>query len=176
MNRSLLITLFVVGAFAFACVPRSRTDASTALLTAFRQSRSIISPAANTPVPPTTSHGTRDEKNDQTLSAELNVTAQPNEVLFVLDVTNGGSKRVEVNFPDGQTYDFEVVDSVGREVWHWAQGQIFTQSMQNKLLGKGQSMRISERWRAPRVGRYTAIARLRSSNYPVEQKVVFDVR
>ncbi len=176
MNRPVLILLFVAGAFVFAAVPRSHTDASTALLTAFRQSRSVVKPASATGSASGAGRATPDDKNEQTLSAELNVTAQPNEVLFVLNVTNGGGKRVEVNFPNGQTYDFVVVDSTGREVWRWAQGRLFTQSIQNKLLSRGQSMRISERWHAPRTGRYTAVAMLRSTNYPVEQKVAFDVR
>ena len=70
--------------------------------------------------------------------------------------------------------DIVVVDSVGREVWHWSNGRMFTQGVQNKQLGTGDTMQVDEAWK-PRVqsGHYTAIATLNSSNYPVEQRVDF---
>jgi hypothetical protein len=171
MNRSVLIALCVAGALAFACGPRAQTNASTALRTVFRQSRSVVAPAAQTPT-----RAKSTDHHEQTLSAQFDVTAQPEEVLFVLNVTNEQGKRVEVNFGDGQLHDFVVVDAAGRQVWRWAEGRIFTQTIQNKLLGRGQSMRISARWRGARPGHYTAVARLRSSNYPLEQRVEFDAR
>ncbi len=63
---------------------------------------------------------------------------------------------------------------MGREVWHWADGRMFTQSLQNKLLASGDTMKIAEQWDAPAMkGRYTAVAKLRSSNFPLEQRVSF---
>jgi hypothetical protein len=172
MNRRLIISLFIAGAFAFACGPRSHTDASTAIRTAFGQSRGLITPANTGSPRRSTTAGERDG-HEQTLAAQFDVTVQENEVLFVLDVRNAGPKKVEVTFPSGQAYDFVVVDSAGRQVWRWADGHIFTQSVRNKLLGRGQSIRISERWRAPTTGQFTAIATLKSTNYPVEQRWTF---
>ena len=40
----------------------------------------------------------------------------------------------------------------------------------------GKRQEVSERWRTPRPGHYTAIARLRSKNYPLEQRVEFEAR
>jgi hypothetical protein len=96
------------------------------------------------------------------------------DVRFNLSVANTSPKNVEVNFASGQSYDFVVVDSVGREVWRWSTDRIFTQSVRNKLLGKGEAIEASEKWSPAKPGKFTAIAQLTSSNYPVEKKVVFE--
>jgi hypothetical protein len=169
VNRPFLITLCVIGALAFALIPSARTDASTAMLTVIRHSGSLIAPT-RTPGTAATRDGT------PKLSSQFRVTIQPNDVLFTLDVINEGGKKLEVTFPDGQLYDFIVRDSTGREVWRWAKGRLFTQTMRAKLLERNQSMRLSEHWTAPAAGRYTAVARLRSNNFPVEQQIEFAAR
>jgi hypothetical protein len=169
VNRPLLITLCVVGALAFALIPRARTDASTAMLTVIRNSGSLIAP-----VRAPGSRATRDATPK--LSTQFNVTVQPNDVLFTLDVMNEGGKKLEVTFPNGQLYDFVVRDATGREVWRWGKGRLFTQTMRAKLLERGQTLRLSEHWTAPAPGRFTAVARLRSNNFPVEQQIEFDAR
>jgi hypothetical protein len=169
VNRPLLITLCVVGALAFALIPRARTDASTAMLTVIRNSGSLIAP-----VRAPGSRAARDATPK--LSTQFNVTVQPNDVLFTLDVMNEGGKKLEVTFPNGQLYDFVVRDATGREVWRWGKGRLFTQSMRAKLLERGQTLRLSEHWTAPAPGHFTAVARLRSNNFPVEQQIEFDAR
>ena len=84
---------------------------------------------------------------------------------------------MELSFPDGQQYDFTVVDSVGREVYRWGSGRMFTQSVQNKLMDGATTMRIDERaeMTLPR-GTYVAMATLRSSNYPIKESSTFAVR
>ena len=78
---------------------------------------------------------------------------------------------MELSFPSGKSYDIVVVDSAGREVWHWSNGRIFTQGVQNKQLGTGDSINVNETWTKTQPGSYTAIALLNSSNFPVEQRV-----
>jgi hypothetical protein len=111
------------------------------------------------------------------LTSKLDVAVASREVHFALVVTNVGDKHAELNFPSGQSYDFVVVDSTGREVWRWALGRMFTQSVQNQQLGVRDAMRVSETWTPAKVkakpGRYTAIATLTSTNYPVEERVEF---
>ncbi len=110
------------------------------------------------------------------LDTRLDVQVAPQAIRFALNVTNAGAKHVELNFRNGQSYDFVVVDSAGRQLWHWAAGRMFTQTVRNKQLSKGESMRMEQKWAdsiAP--GRYTAIATLTSSNYPVEQRAEFVV-
>jgi hypothetical protein len=50
---------------------------------------------------------------------------------------------------------------------------MFTSGVQNKQLGVGDVMQVSESWDKPKPGHYTAIALLKSSNFPVEERVDF---
>ena len=79
----------------------------------------------------------------------MNVDVAATEVRFALNVDNVGKKHVELSFPNGKSYDFVVVDSLGREVWHWSKGRMFTQGVQNKQLGTGDVMHVSEAWKRP---------------------------
>jgi len=90
-------------------------------------------------------------------------------------VKNVGKKHLELTFRSGQSYDFVVVDSIGREVWRWSAGRMFTQGVQNKQLSGGDSMHARETWMAPTPGHYTAIATLNSANFPTEQRADFVV-
>jgi hypothetical protein len=108
------------------------------------------------------------------IASNLDVRVEQRSVRFALSVTNSGRKNVELRFPSGQTHDFVVVDSVGREVWRWGDGRLFTQGLQNKNLAGGKTMKLAEQWEEPaRHGRYTAVATLISANYPVQQRVDF---
>jgi hypothetical protein len=54
---------------------------------------------------------------------------------------------------------------------------MFTQSLQNKLLDGGETLHIEERAeKALPSGTYMAVATLRSTNYPVEQRFSFQLR
>lgn len=57
---------------------------------------------------------------------------------FSLHVTNNTAKMLELQFPDGQTHDFIVLDFAGKEVWRWSEGRMFTSAMRSTTLkGKG---------------------------------------
>jgi hypothetical protein len=165
MNTRLIISLLCAGALAFACGPRSHSEAP-----ALATTQPVQAPAAAT-----RTHRVTSKKAGVELASHLAVDVRPREVRFALDVTNVGKKHAELDFPNGQAYDIVVVDSAGREVWRWARGRMFTQSMQNKQLGGGDSMQIAESW-TPVPGHYTVIATLNSSNYPVEERADFTVR
>ena len=96
---------------------------------------------------------------------------------FTLDVTNVGRKNVELTFPDGQTHDFAVLDSAGREVYRWGADRMFTQSVQNRTIDGGETLHIAER-ATPTLpqGSYVAVATLRSTNFPVQERVAFELR
>ena len=102
-------------------------------------------------------------------------TARGN-VRFAIEVANDSRKRVELNFPDGRTHDFVVLDARGKEVWRWSQGRLFTQAMQNRLLDAHDAIVYAERWTPPAPGQYTLVAQLNSENYPVQQRVEFALR
>src|SRR5439155_27036806 len=108
------------------------------------------------------------------LTTTLDIAQRDDAVPYQLRVTTTTAKRVGLNFASGQAYDFIVVDAAGREVWRWAEGRIFTQSVQNKLLGKGEGLTINAKWAPAKTGKYAAIAVLRSTNYPLQERVEFE--
>lgn len=110
-----------------------------------------------------------------TVDADLAVWSDGTEARFALAVVNTADRRVEVNFPDGRTRDFAVYDAAGREVWRWSRGRLFTQVMQNRLLGARDSAVYAEAWEAPAPGRYTVVAELRSSDHPIRRAAAFVV-
>ena len=105
------------------------------------------------------------------------VNIEPHALHFALKLTNDGKKHVELAFPNGQQYDFTVLDSAGREVYRWGAGRMFTQSVQNKLIDGDETMHIDERaeMTLPH-GKYLAVATLRSSNFPMKQSSAFELR
>lgn len=163
MNTRLIITILCAGALAFACGPRPHSNEPAALA-------SII------PTHPFTAVAPKRHDPDKTVAeakidSRFAVVVAPSEVRMALDVVNIGGKHVELDFPNGRAYDFVVLDSVGRTMWHWSDGRMFTQGVQNKQLGTGDAMHVSESWHHARVapGTYTAIAVLNSTNYPVRR-------
>jgi hypothetical protein len=165
--RNILIPLLCLGAVAFACGPRSHSEAS--LVTT-----NIVS-AATEP----THHVSRKQPrlNVTHVTGKFAVTAQQNSIRFALDVTNDGKKNAELIFPNGQRYDFTVIDSNGREVFRWADGRMFTQSVQNTTIDGGETVHIAEdATTSLPPGAYVAVATLRSTNFPVQERAEFELR
>jgi hypothetical protein len=107
------------------------------------------------------------------ITSHVMVDTAQGVVRFAIEVANDSRARVELQFPDGRTHDFVVLNEAGREVWRWSTGRLFTQSMRNRLLDAHDSVVYDERWSPPSPGRYTLLASLRSANYPVQQRVDF---
>jgi intracellular proteinase inhibitor BsuPI len=108
------------------------------------------------------------------LTSSTDVTVTGDDVRFVLHVTNGTAKKLELTFPSGQTHDIIIVDAAGSEVWRWSTGQMFTQALRNQPLDPNASLTYSMRWRRPKVhGPLTAVATLTSTNYPLESRATF---
>ena len=167
--RNLLIPLLCLGAVAFACGPRSHSEAS------------LVSVNLATPVapPPVVNRVRKTAKKEQQVRVAPNFTisVEHKSIRFALDVTNPTKKDVELTFPDGQTHDFIVLDSVGREVYRWGEGRMFTQSVQNHTIDGGETMHVTEQATLDLPpGRYVAVAKLRSTNFPVQERVPFEVR
>lgn len=165
MNIRLTISLLCAGVLAFACGPRSRSESAVAAVQPLQITNKIDVPSKRRAPAP---------KVEGKIDSRFDVDVAANEVRFALNVKNVGKKHVELRFPNGKSYDFVVLDSLGREVWHWSNGRMFTQGMQNKQLGTGDVMHVSEAWKRPlQPGKYTAIATLNSSNYPVQERADF---
>src|SRR5947208_1753037 len=119
---SVAIALLCAGALAFACGPRTRSEAASTT-TPLATVSSVVQQG--------TAHG---HTAGAPLVARLDVKVEHQEVQFALHVTNQSRKHVELSFPNGQTHEFVVLDSVGRELWRWSASRLFTQGVQNKLL------------------------------------------
>lgn len=165
MHTRLVLSISAAGALAFACGPRPSSDlASAAFATAVPlRSMARVSNAKSA----------KSARDDASLQSQFDIHVTPDGVRFVLRVANQGHKQVEIAFPNGQAYDFVVLDPVGREVWRWSRGRLFTQVIQDKLLSAGDDMRLAETWSARTHGKFTAVARLNSTNYPLEQRADF---
>jgi hypothetical protein len=113
--------------------------------------------------------------SDSSVAADLTLTLS-DKVAFELTVTNNTDRKVELRFPNGQTHDLVVLDSIGREVWRWSEGKLYTQVVQNRVVDKHQSITFRADWKKPdTTGTFTAVAQLSSRNYPLEQRVIFDI-
>lgn len=147
-SRQLVPPLLVLAALVYACGPRSHSDAAT---------RSRASKGAD-------------------IASSLNVDVGT-RVEFALNVTNNSAKNIELLFPSGQVVDFVVTDTLGRPVWRWSDGRMFTQALQSQVLGSAESKTFSGQWNPDTLhGAFIAIASLRSENHPVEQRTRFELR
>jgi hypothetical protein len=138
---------------AFACAPRARSGDATDSAKAIAARRQ----------PPR-------------IESALNVdVGNVRDVRFAFSVTNAGGGKVEMNFPSGKTHDVVVLDSLGRQVWRWSDGRMFTQLLQNKILRSADTLDFDGHWQNPPRGRYVAVAMLASNNFPIEQRTAFVV-
>ena len=176
MTSRVLIPVLCVGAVVFACGPRTRDDA------AVKQSgvaMAAASPARGTSTRAATvaSRAADERKRNTPVDAELFVRASGASVRLALAVENTGKKSLELTFPTGQTHDFVILDTLGRELWRWSRDRMFTQSLRNRFLGRGETLNIEETWSAATLapGTYVARASLKSQNYPLQQEKRFTV-
>jgi hypothetical protein len=158
MKEKVPLTLACVAVLAFACGPRS-SNGETA--------------TANTPVSGVNRSVSVDPRAPLTPTLEISVD---DDVRFAFRVTNAGTKRVEVKFPSGLTHDVIVLDTLGREVWRWSNGRLFTQNVQNRVVRASDTMTFDEEWEDAAPGRYTAVVTLASVNFPLEHRAEFVVR
>lgn len=174
MKSRFVITVLCVGAVAFACGPRARSDASSSSTgtTTLASARTVAQQgtARTTRTAMTAAKGSP-------ISAALDVRTEGAAIHFELQVENTGKKSIELNFPSGQTHDFVILDTLGNEVWRWARGRLFTQALQNRMLSRGERLSLTERWDSAtlKAGRYTAVAVLKSENYPITQRTEFEI-
>jgi len=152
MDNRLILPLLCAASVAFAAAPFSHNEKPIA---AARHSAEKTAPIV------TTFDITR-PKDDA------------DKLRFTLNVRNNTSKMLELQFPDGQTHDFTVKDFAGKEVWRWSEGRMFTSAMRSETLkGKGETV-FKESWNSKgQHGSFTAVAVLRSNNFPVESTVQF---
>lgn len=109
------------------------------------------------------------------LASSLDVNVS-DEVKFTFKVLNTSDAKLEVRFPNGRTHDLVVLDTLGREVWRWSAGRMFTQTLQNKVLRQSDTLQYDASWSDAPSGHYIAVATLASERFPMEQRAEFVVR
>lgn len=173
MSSRFLIPVLCVGAVVYACGPRAHNEASAPKKNGATVAQSTTK-SANT-ARRTTAPKAKDTK--PAVSGLLYVHAGDSSIRLAFHVVNTTDRRLEITFPSGQTYDFVILDSLGREMWHWGSGRMFTQTLRNKLLDRGETLDVEEVWRAATLspGRYTVRATLTSENYRLVQQTDFTV-
>lgn len=176
MSSRFLISVLCVGAVAFACGPRPHNEAS-----APKKNTVLAQQASELPVVRQQGLSRAAMPNDKDtrapVTAQLYVRKNESEIRFALHVVNTSKKKIEIKFANGQTYDFVVLDSTGREMWRWGSTRMFTQALRNKLLRAGESLEFEETMKETPLppGRYIARATLTSTNYPLVQEAEFTV-
>jgi hypothetical protein len=144
-----IATILLVGGVAYACGPRSHAES--------KEPKTRKAAVGGTPI-----------------ASALDVNVRGG-VTFTLRVTNTSNKKLELQFPSGQTHDIVVADASGKEVWRWSEGRMFTQALQNRVIDADETVAYTEHWTPSTRGKFSATVVLESANYPVEQKAEFTV-
>jgi Intracellular proteinase inhibitor len=166
MNARLIQFILVAAALAYIGVARTHLTAAPSLTTGRVTPYASEGQLSRRAVP--------NRKPPIILASVLGVAVDGDQVNFDLKVTNPGQRKVELTFPNGQTYDVVVYDAAGGEVWRWSTGQMFTQSLRNKPLDSHESLSYTATWRHPAIhGALVAVATLTSTNYPSTAKATF---
>ncbi len=156
MTRRSLTWILAIAAIALACGPHARHGDGDA--------------HASAPGAPKVAENFL---TDTSLAASAKVSVG-STVNLSLQVTNLAKHTVEVNFPSGQTHEFLIVDALGAEVWRWSTGHMFTQALQNREVDANETLSFREQWDSRgHHGKFSAVATLKSSNHPVEERVDF---
>jgi hypothetical protein len=143
-----LPALLLIAALAYACGPRARSSDSAS--------------------------GNRVVSGPEVASA-LDIKVADG-IAFTFQVTNYTTKRVELLFPSGQTMEYVVTDTLGRPVWRWSEGRVFTQALRSRVLESEEGFSHEAKWNPEGLhGTFLAVASLRSDNHPLEQRVRFEL-
>ena len=171
MSSRVVISALCVGAVAFACGPQTHNEASAP------KSAAILATNTGDIAIQQQGESRRARLKDSALDAQLIVRTSESPMRLALHVVNTSKKRVELTFPSGQTHDFVILDTAGREVWRWGTGRMFTQAFRNKLLGAGSTLELEEELKSVKLapGRYVARGTLASNNYPLIQEAEFTI-
>lgn len=157
MTTRPVIWILCAGAIALACAPHSHHNESAAAT--LDEQRPPLAPHADSTAIPLGAHAT---------------VAVGHRVTLALRITNHTDHKLEVDFPNGQTHDFLILDAAGHAVWRWGQGRMFTQAVRNTFLDAGEGTTYQGAWTPTGMhGHFTAVAILKSSNHPLEKRVPF---
>lgn len=112
------------------------------------------------------------EASDLVLSLQVNPMGD--SVGLTLQVTNGGSAPLPLEFRSGQEFDFAVLRG-SQEIWRWSSDMMFTQALHTETLAPGETRTYRAAWRPPAgaQGEYTALGQLTVHDRRAEQRAIF---
>jgi hypothetical protein len=169
MENRVIIPLLCAAALAYACGPWTHNSSDTPTASATKANA-----RSNTRTPGALGRSKKVREVATTLDVVPSPTSDGKRVAFALRITNNTTKTVELRFPSGQTHDFVVLDSLGRTVWQWSTGRMFTQAMQSKTVRSSDTLTIEDGWDARNAhGQYVAVATLNTDARTIERRVAF---
>lgn len=93
-------------------------------------------PAAPAPDPATASETTG---SGLELTMSVGPATRGAPVRLELVATNRAEAEIVLDFPDGQRFDFEILDD-RTAVWRWSEGMFFPQVLGRERIGPGESL------------------------------------
>ena len=74
------------------------------------------------------------------IAQELQVEERRGRLLITLTVTNDGDEPYTIEHPNGQEYDFIVLDKRGQVLWRWSDGRMFAQTLSTSIVDAHRSV------------------------------------
>ena len=110
------------------------------------------------------------------LVSSLNVQVEDDTVRLALLLTNTAESAQVLEFGTAQRFDFVVETPAGGAVWQWSAGMGFAQMVGADTLEANAARSYEAVWLpGGRSGRHIAVARVTSSNSPVELRTEFEI-
>lgn len=85
------------------------------------------------------------QENGEGVVVSLRVAERPRGASFTLRACNASDEAVDVTFPSGQRYDFEVHRD-GELVWRWSDGRAFTMVYGTERMEAGDCRTYTDSW------------------------------
>lgn len=111
----------------------------------------------------------------QEMIPSLDVKVEGDSVRMTLHVMSVLDTPLVLEFPSAQRADFSVLRPDGETVWTWSANRSFAQVTGSETLAAGGTLDFTAAWAPALPGRYEAVARLVSTNRPVQVTVPFEV-
>jgi hypothetical protein len=120
--------------------------------------------------------GAADTDSTADLASSLQVRVVGDSVRLDLFVTNSTASPIDLNFPSGQRYEFEIRTPEGARVWRWSAERMFTQALGTETLAAGGTLHHSATWaHGARRGRFIAEGSVPSTNHRVSRTTEFEL-
>lgn len=78
------------------------------------------------------------------LSFNTVVQAEEDTLLVTMEITNNSEETKRVDFSSGQQFDVLVRDESGNQIYHYAEGKMFTQALITEEIGPGETLTFQD--------------------------------